>query len=55
MKLEREILLTKLLNLGISEACGKPVEEASINDLQTEWAKNEPTYEKMSRSNKKAE
>lgn len=38
MKLEREILLSNLLQLGVTEACGKPVEEASLSELQQEWA-----------------
>lgn len=55
MKLEREILLTQLLNLGIAEAGGKPVEEASVAELQQEWAKHEPTPEEKNRLNKKGD
>ncbi|WP_301170413.1 hypothetical protein [Brevibacillus nitrificans] len=41
MRLLREVLLSKLLRLGITEACGKPVEEASLAELQDEWARFE--------------
>lgn len=41
MNLEREILMSHLLQIGITEACGKPIEEASVSELQQEWAKHE--------------
>jgi len=37
MKLLREVLFANLIKHGITEACGKPVEEASIEELQDEW------------------
>jgi len=37
MRLLREVLMSKLLRHGITEACGKPVEEASIDELMDEW------------------
>lgn len=37
MKLLREVLLANLIKHGITEACVKPVEEASLDELQDEW------------------
>ncbi|WP_161785230.1 hypothetical protein [Brevibacillus borstelensis] len=41
MKLLREVLITNLIKHGITEACGKPVEEASLEELHDEWARYE--------------
>ncbi|MDT3416148.1 hypothetical protein QO009_002016 [Brevibacillus aydinogluensis] len=41
MKLLREVLVSKLLRQGLTEACGKPVEEASIDELMDEWRRFE--------------
>ncbi|NRQ56066.1 hypothetical protein [Brevibacillus sp. HD1.4A] len=41
MKLLREVLLTNLIKHGITEACGKPVEEATLAELQDEWGRFE--------------
>ncbi|MGO0058616.1 hypothetical protein ACTID9_00875 [Brevibacillus fluminis] len=41
MKLLKAVLVDKLLRRGITVACGKPVEEASIEELQDEWARYE--------------
>lgn len=39
MKLQKEIYLSNLLQVGIAEACGRPVEDATLEDLQEEWNK----------------
>lgn len=41
MRLLREVLLSNLVKHGITEACGKPVEEADVTELQFEWRRFE--------------
>jgi len=41
MRLLQEVLMSKLLRHGITEACGKPLEKASIDELMDEWHRYE--------------
>lgn len=37
MELIKQVLLSKLINQGILDVRGKPIEDASIEELQDEW------------------
>lgn len=42
-------LMLKLVRNGITQACGKPLKEASFDELKDEWGR----FELKKRSNKK--
>ncbi len=41
MILRRKVLIQKLKEAGIKTACGKPLKEASLTELQDEWGRYE--------------
>lgn len=47
MQLIRQVLLSNLIKYGFTKACGKPIKEATIEELQDEWHRYEVQHKKL--------